>query len=64
MKGVIVSPELPKPTMINGQSGGSMKERHGAIRVLLALASAAMQGLRRLLKRVADPGNGPFFAGT
>ncbi len=41
-----------------------MKERHAAIRFLTAIASAAMQGLHRLLKRISGPGTGPFLAGA
>jgi hypothetical protein len=33
------------------------------MRILLAIATSTLTAVRRLLKRLASPGSGPFFAG-
>jgi hypothetical protein len=40
-----------------------MTKKPAAIRFLLAVATATLKGIRRLAKRLAAPGSGPFLAG-
>jgi hypothetical protein len=39
-----------------------MTKKPGAVRFLLAVAAFTLRGLRRLTKRLAAPGSGPFLA--
>ena len=35
-----------------------------AIRFLLAVAASSLSGIRRAIKRLAEPGAGPFLSGV
>lgn len=41
-----------------------MTKMRAAIGFLLAVAASGLRGLRRVLKRMAAPGTGPFLSGV
>ena len=56
--------EFVEPAIERQRFGGTMKTMRATITLLLAAIASILSGIRRAIKRLGEPGTGPFLSGV